>query len=137
MKSFSKDLTIGDTVYTAKFSGSEFSFFIDTKKSKNVFKFVDTKSLDFMMGHIDLEDEIYLKPNTGIKEIFKLKKFVLDFIGDIISTISPYYFEYSANQKMKIPIYRMIGQKIARTYGYTMSEKPLTKSYIVFLFSKS
>lgn len=115
--SIEKSLEIENYVYTVCYKdNNEFIFYADGSKSKR-----PTRGYDPFEAFGD--DEYYFGNNfdrvsLSVKSVFRLKKFVMSFIEEIIEKKKPYYFTYANIGDEKSAIYERYAMRIAEKYGY-------------------
>lgn len=109
---------VEDISYVVSYINNHFELCIDVANSKNKMLY-DKKSFGYEFGD-DPPDFIYKQFDSPSP--FKVFSNVFSFIHNIIRKENPYFFRYNANEPQKMNLYRRVGERLAKKYGYIMFE---------------
>lgn len=113
-----KEFDVDGYHYVVSYVDNSFEFYIDVGKSpKRLFELYNKNSNDFCFGD-DPPTHVFKGVNS--KNIFKIKNEVISFIDQILDSVNPYYFCFSANEDYKMSVYYMVAKRIAESHGYYM-----------------
>jgi len=106
------------------------AYVVSYDEVRSIFTFyIDVLNSDYNVAPLSREARMWgdVSPDTvwtktDVKDVFKIKHHIVEFIDHALRRFEPHYFRFSANEAIKVPVYRRIAAKLAKKYGYALYE---------------
>lgn len=111
------EFTIDRVAYVAEFTERhEFQLYVDAEHSGRIVYEMSS----FERGFWDKPPET-VWATTGTGHVFEVKRHIEDFIHRALQRYRPHYFTYTANEFVKVKVYRRFAERLCKRHGYTLA----------------
>lgn len=119
-KGIRKRFTVEEFTYVVEYRNHAVQFYIDFAESMNKHDLLpdDFGSFDFFEPWPERVYEVEIP----VKNVFRIKREVLDFLDTLLRNVRPYFFDFSASTARRLPVYRRIAQRLAAQHGYWLEQ---------------
>ena len=115
-----KRFSVDGFTYVVEYRNHTVQFYIDFAESMNK---RDLQPDDF--GFFDFFEpwpERVYEVDIPVKNVFRVKREVLDFLDTLLHDVRPYFLDFSASTARRVPVYRRIAQRLAAPHGYWLEQ---------------